>query len=46
MAYGGTKSEHAGAKKGRGTFYGRKWVAKKAGKRLRRECSKKAVKEA
>ena len=30
------RTEHAGAKKGRGAFYGRKAVAKKASKKRRR----------
>ena len=38
------KTGHAGAKKGRGAFYGRKVDAKKASNRRRREDSKRAVK--
>lgn len=42
MAYGGKKSEHSGPKLGRGAFYGRKTVAKKASNRRRREQDKRA----
>lgn len=37
------KTEHAGAKKGRGAFYGTKKVAKKVSKKARRAADKKAV---
>ncbi len=43
MAYNAKKTEHAGAKKGRGTFYGRKVDAKKASNRRRREDNKRAA---
>ena len=43
MAYKAKKTEHAGAKKGRGAFYGRKVDAKKASNRRRREDDKRAV---
>ena len=36
MAYKANRTEHAGAKKGRGAFYGRKAEAKKASKKRRR----------
>jgi len=39
MAYGGTRTEHNGAKRGRG-FWGRKWEAKLVSKKKRREESK------
>lgn len=40
MAQGARKTEHAGAKKGRGAFYGRKAVAKAESNRRRREDAK------
>jgi hypothetical protein len=40
MAYKASRTEHAGAKKGRGAFYGRKAVAKKASKKRRRSMDK------
>jgi hypothetical protein len=40
MAYNAKKMEHAGPKKGTGTFYGRKAAAKKASNRRRRENNK------
>ena len=43
MALKARKSEHSGAKKGRGAFYRRKAEAKRASKRLRRETSKRLV---
>ncbi len=43
MAYKAKKSEHAGSKKGRGAFYGRKTEAKKASNRRRREDDKRAA---
>jgi hypothetical protein len=42
MAYGGKKTEHRGPKHGRGAFYGRKAVAKRASNRRRREQDKQA----
>lgn len=42
MAWGAKKTEHAGAKKGTGAFYGRKVDAKRASSRRRRQ-SKKAI---
>lgn len=42
MAWGAKKTEHAGAKKGAGAFYGRKAEAKRASNRRRRQ-SKKAI---
>ena len=42
MAWGAKKTEHAGAKKGTGAFYGRKVNAKRASNRRRRQ-SKKAM---
>jgi hypothetical protein len=42
MAWGAKKTEHAGAKKGTGAFYGRKADAKRACSRRRRQ-SKKAI---
>jgi hypothetical protein len=43
MAYNAKRTEHAGAKKGRGAFYGRKVDAKKASNRHRREEDKRAA---
>jgi len=43
MAYNSKKTEHAGAKKGSGAFYGPKAEAKKASNRRRREDDKGAV---
>jgi len=43
MAYNAKKTEHAGAKKGRGAFYGRKVDAKKASNRRRRQNDKRAA---
>jgi hypothetical protein len=37
MAWGAKKTEHAGAKKGTGAFYGRKVDAKRASSRRRRQ---------
>jgi hypothetical protein len=43
MAYIAKKTEHAGAKKGRGAYYGRKAEAKKASNRRRRQEDKRAA---
>ena len=43
MAVKARKLEHAGAKKGRGAFYGRKVEAKRASNRRRREADKRAT---
>jgi len=43
MAYNAKKTEHAGPKKGRGAFYGRKSFAKKASNRRRRADDKQAA---
>jgi hypothetical protein len=43
MAFKARKTEHSGAKKGRGAFYGRKAVAKKMSKRRRRAEDKQAA---
>jgi hypothetical protein len=40
MAYNARKTEHAGAKKGRGAYYGRKADAKKASAHRRRQNGK------
>jgi hypothetical protein len=37
MSFKARKTEHSGAKKGRGAFYGRKAEAKRASNRYRRE---------
>ena len=39
------KTEHTGAKRGKGAYYGRKADAKKVSKRARRAADKKAVAE-
>ena len=41
-----SKTEHAGPKKGRGAYWGRKKVAKAGSKRVRRERGKEEVREA
>jgi hypothetical protein len=43
MAYNAKKSEHAGAKKSGGAFYGPKAEAKKGSNRRRRENDKRTV---
>ena len=43
MAFKARKTEHSGAKRGRGAFYGRKVEAKRASNRLRRETDKRLV---
>ena len=43
MAWGTKKTEHAGAKKGAGAFYGRKADAKRGSNRQRRQDSKSTV---
>jgi len=40
MAFKARKTEHSGAKKGRGAFYDRKVEAKRAGNRRRRDIGK------
>ena len=37
MAYGAKKTEHAGGKKGKGAYWGRRIAAKKESNRKRRE---------
>jgi hypothetical protein len=43
MGFKAKKTEHSGAKKGRGAFYGPKAVAKKMSSRRRRTDSKRAA---
>jgi len=43
MAYEAKKTEHSGAKKGKGAYWGRKADAKKESNRVRRENDKKVV---
>jgi hypothetical protein len=43
MAGRAHKTEHAGAKRGRGAYWGRKTEAKRESNRLRRENAKRAV---
>jgi len=45
MALKARKTEHSGAKKGRGAFYGRKVEAKRASNRRRRDDDKRSVKD-
>ena len=45
MAYKSKKTEHTGAKQGRGAFWGRKVEAKKQCNRVRREDSKAIVRK-
>ena len=45
MAFKAKKTEHSGAKKGRGAFYGRKVEAKRASNRRRRETGKRTVRD-
>lgn len=40
MAQGAKKTEHAGAKKGNGAYWGRKQIAKAESNRVRREADK------
>ena len=40
MAYGAKKTEHSGAKKGKGAYWGYKKDAKKESNRVRREADK------
>jgi hypothetical protein len=45
MAGNAKKTEHAGPKKGRGAYWGRKAEAKRESNRLRRENAKRAVRQ-
>jgi hypothetical protein len=45
MAGRAKKTEHAGAKRGRGAYWGRKTEAKHESNRLRREDAKRAVRQ-
>ena len=45
MAYGAKKTEHAGGKKGKGAYWGRRIAAKKESNRKRREEDKVIVTE-
>jgi len=44
MGQGAKKSEHAGAKKGNGAYWGRKQIAKSESNRIRREADKEEAK--
>lgn len=46
MAGRAHKTEHAGPKKGRGAYWGRKAEAKRESNKVRRENAKKAVRQA
>jgi hypothetical protein len=43
LGWGAKKTEHAGAKKGTGAFYGRKAAAKRSSNRKRRQDSKSTI---
>ena len=43
MGYEAKKTEHCGAKRGRGAYYGHKWEAKKESNRIRRENWKREI---
>jgi hypothetical protein len=45
MGHGAKKSEHTGAKKGKGAYWGRRVAAKKESNRLRRETDKAIIKK-
>jgi hypothetical protein len=45
MAHGAKKTEHSGAKKGAGAYYGRKAAAKHESSRTRRKQAKAQVKQ-
>ena len=45
MAYNSRKSEHNGAKKGKGAYWGVKVAAKKESKKLRRENNKTIIRD-
>ena len=45
MGQGAKKTEHAGAKKGNGAYWGRKVAAKKESNRQRREVDKASISE-
>jgi hypothetical protein len=46
MGYEAKKTEHCGAKRGRGAYYGYKWEAKKESNRIRRENAKRDIRVA
>lgn len=46
MGHGAKKSEHCGAKKGKGACWGRRVAAKKESNRLRRETDKAIIRKA
>lgn len=45
MANKASKTEHAGAKKGTGAYYGKKAIAKKESNKLRRVADKQSTKD-
>lgn len=45
MGHGAKKSEHSGAKKGKGAYWGRRVAAKKESNRLRRETGKNIIRK-
>jgi hypothetical protein len=45
MGYEAKKTEHAGAKRGRGAYWGRKYDAKKESNKMRRRISKKEIQD-
>ncbi len=44
MAYGAQKTEHSGAKRGRGAYWGKKRFAKKESNKMRRKNDKNSEK--
>jgi hypothetical protein len=46
MGYEAKKTEHSGPKRGKGAYWGYKWEAKKESNRIRRENSKREIRDA
>jgi hypothetical protein len=46
MGYEAKKTEHCGPKRGEGAYWGYKWEAKKESNRIRRENTKREIREA
>jgi hypothetical protein len=46
MGYEAKKTEHCGPKRGEGAYLGYKWEAKKESNRIRRENTKREIREA
>ncbi|HEY6393199.1 MAG TPA: hypothetical protein VIX89_18100 [Bryobacteraceae bacterium] len=45
MGYVARKTEHCGAKRGKGAYWGHKWEAKKESNRIRRENAKREIRD-